>query len=223
MAEVAAWRSGLCTGTLGKIARDMALLAQTEVDEVREPASEGRGSSSTHAAEAEPGRRDGRSRRPRSAMPGLVATVLAAMVQEHERAAGGWQAEWETVPDLICVFAGALHHLTDAVVGLEVDAARMRANLDASDGLVFAEAVHMALAPRLGRAEAARVVASACARARSESRHLRDVLAGETAPGPRLSADELDSLFEARNVVSAAAALVDRVLASHARMNAQEG
>jgi 3-carboxy-cis,cis-muconate cycloisomerase len=145
------------------------------------------------------------------------------MVQENERAAGGWQAEWETLPELVGVFAGALHRLADAVAGLEVDVGRMRANLDRTGGLVFAEAVRMALAPRVGRAEAARTTASACERARTEGRSLRDVLASDPAVAPHLPAAELASLFEARGAITASGALVDRVLAAHARMNAQEG
>lgn len=221
VAEVATW-VGLCTGTLGKIARDLALLAQTEIDEAHEPAGEGRGASSTM-----PQKRNPVAATVVSAaavrVPGMVATVLAAMVQENERAAGGWHAEWETLPELVCVFAGALHHLADAAAGLEVDAERMRANLDASNGLVFAEAARMALAPRLGRVEAARSVAAACGRARAEGRHLREVLAADPGLASHLTTDALASLFEARNVVSAAGALVDRVLATHARLNAQEG
>lgn len=218
VAEVATW-CGLCAGTLGKIARDLALLAQTEVDEVREPAGEGRGGSSTMP----------HKRNPVAAtvvaaaaarVPGMVATALAAMGQEHERAAGGWHAEWETLPELVGVLAGALHHLTEAIAGLEVDTARMRANLDRTGGLVFAEAVRMALAPRLGRAEAARVTAAACDRARAEGKPLRDVLAAD--PAGHLSAADADDLFGARGAVAAASALVDRVLAAHARTNAEE-
>ena len=220
VAEIATW-VGLCTGTLGKIARDLALLAQTEIDEVREARGEGRGASSTMP----------QKRNPVAAtvvaaaaarVPGMVATVLAAMAQENERAAGGWQAEWETLPGLVGVFAGALHHLTDAIAGLEVDAERMRANLDRTGGLVFAEAVRLALAPRLGRAEAARTTAAACDRARAGGRPLREVLAVDPAVSPHLSGTDLAALFEAHGATEAASALVDRVLAAHGRMNAQE-
>jgi 3-carboxy-cis,cis-muconate cycloisomerase len=212
VAEVATW-AGLCTGTLGTIARDLLLLAQTEVGEVREAAA---GTSSTMP----------QKRNPVAAvvvsaaavrMPGLVASVLAAQVQEGERGAGGWQAEWEALPELVGVFAGALHRLADAVAGLEVDAGRMRANLDATGGLVFAEAVRMALAPRMGRAEAASAVAAACERARAEGRHLRDVLASEPALAAQLPAAERAALFEAGSATLSAGALIDRVLAAHAR------
>jgi 3-carboxy-cis,cis-muconate cycloisomerase len=220
LAEVATW-AGLCTGTLGKMARDLALLAQTEVAEAHEPAGAGRGASSTM-----PQKRNPVAATVVSAaavrVPGLVGTVLAAMVQENERAAGGWQAEWETLPELVCVFAGALHHLADAVAGLEVDATRMRANLDLTGGLVFAEGVRMALVPRVGRTEAARSVAAACERARMEGRPLRDVLAAEPGLAPHLPAGELASLLDPQSVVGPAGALVDRVLAAHARANAEE-
>ncbi len=221
IAEIAAW-AGLCTGTLGKIARDLALLAQTEIAEVREPAGEGRGTSSTMPHKRNPiaatvvGAAATR-------VPGLVATLLAAMVQENERAAGAWHAEWETLPDLIGVFAGALHHLADVAVGLEVDAERMRANVDLTGGLVFAEAVRMALTPGLGRAEAARAVASACERARAEERPLRAVLEDDAALRPHLPDERLAALFDARDAIASSGTLVDRALAAHARRNAQEG
>ena len=93
-------------------------------------------------------------RRPR--VPGLVATMLAAMVQEDERGLGGWHAEWETLPELVGLTGGALHQVTETMAGLRVDAARMAANLEATRGLVFAEAVQMALGRAIGRAAGAR-------------------------------------------------------------------
>jgi 3-carboxy-cis,cis-muconate cycloisomerase len=160
LAEVAT-TLGLLAGTLGKLARDVALHTQTEVAEVFEPAGEGRGGSSSMA----------HKRNPISSavvlaaaarVPGLVATMLGAMVQEDERGLGGWQAEWETLPELV---GGALHHVTDTMAGLRVDVARMAANLDATRGLVLAEAAEVALAPRTGRAAARRTVEAACRRA----------------------------------------------------------
>jgi 3-carboxy-cis,cis-muconate cycloisomerase len=144
VAEVAT-TLGLCTGTLGKIARDISLHMQTEIAEVLEPAGEGRGGSSTMP----------HKRNPVSAavvlsaatrVPGLVSTMLSAMVQEDERGLGNWHAEWETLPEIFRLTAGALHQMATIVPHLEVDVARMRRNLDATQGLIFAEAVAMAMA-----------------------------------------------------------------------------
>jgi 3-carboxy-cis,cis-muconate cycloisomerase len=214
MAEVAT-TLGLCTGSLGKIARDLSLHAQTEIGELAEPGAPGRGGSSTMPHKRNPvasavvlaaaGR-----------VPGLVATMLGAMVQEEERGLGGWHAEWETLPELVGLCGGALHHLTDAVAGLRVDTTRMAANLEATGGLIYAEAVQMALAEATGRGQAQRLVAAACDRARAEGRHLRDVLAADTGVTEHLAPADLARLFDPRKSLGVADSLIDRVLASHA-------
>jgi 3-carboxy-cis,cis-muconate cycloisomerase len=213
---------GLLAGTLGKIARDVALHAQTEVAELSEPGGEGRGGSSTM-----PHKRNAVASAVALAasarVPGLVATMLSAMVQEDERGLGGWQAEWETLPEIVTVTGGALHHLTDAIVGLQVDRARMSANLDATQGLVFAEAVRMALAEKAGRATAQNLVERACRRAHEERRHLREVLSGDPEVGRHLPASALDRLFDARPYLEAAAAPIDRVIEAHAAARRRSG
>ena len=129
LAEVAA-AFAILAGTCGKIARDVALMMQTEVGEAFEPAAPGRGGSSTlpHkrnpiAAAAALAGRDASRRN-------LAATILAAQVQEHERALGGWQTEWTTFPALALVTSGALAAVVEIAEGLEIDVERMRANLD---------------------------------------------------------------------------------------------
>jgi 3-carboxy-cis,cis-muconate cycloisomerase len=214
MAEVAT-TVGLFAGTLGKIARDVALHSQTEVAELHEPAAEGRGGSSTMPHKQNP---------VASAVtlaaavraPGLVATMLSAMVQEDERGLGGWQAEWETLPELVGLTAGALHHLTEAIVGLRVDAGRMAANLEASNGLVFAEGVELALAGKTGRATARRLVEEACRRTRAEGRHLRETLAADAAVARHLPPGELEHLFDPQSYVSVTGPVIDRILDRHA-------
>jgi 3-carboxy-cis,cis-muconate cycloisomerase len=210
IAEVAAM-FGLIAGTLGKIARDIALETQTEVAEVFEPSGPGRGGSSTMP----------HKRNPVTAavvlaaairVPGLVSTVLSAMTQEHERGLGGWHAEWETVPEIICLTGGALHHLTDTMTGLEIDTAKMRDNLDITHGLIFAEAVQMALAPAVGRQAAHEIVEAASNRARAEHRELRDVLAKDPAVAKHLSAQELDKLFDPQQYLGEADRLIEVVL-----------
>src|SRR3982074_1003649 len=108
--------------------------------------------------------------------PNLAATIFAAQVQDHERSAGPWHAEWPTLPMLQLVTSGALAAIVDIAEGLEVDAARMRVNLDATRGLIMAEAVTMALAEKIGKSEAHHLVEAASKKAIAEKKHLRDVL-----------------------------------------------
>ena len=204
---------GLCMGTLGKIARDISLHAQTEVAEVFEPAGEGRGGSSTMP----------HKRNPvtcavvlaaATRVPGLVSTMLSAMGQEQQRGLGGWHAEWETLPEIVSLTAGALHHLTEMMPGLEVDAAKMRENLEVSRGLIYAEAVSMALAAKIGEASAHSIVEAACHRTQKEKQHLRDVLLQDREITAHLSGKEIESLFEARKYLGAAEVFVERVVAA---------
>ncbi|MFB9890656.1 3-carboxy-cis,cis-muconate cycloisomerase [Planobispora takensis] len=198
---------GMAAGTLGKIATDVKLLAQTEVAEVAEPTAPGRGGSS-----AMPHKRN-----PVGAMsalacvqrvPGLVGSVLAGMAQEHERAAGPWQAEWETLGELLRLTGSAASWLREVLEGLTVDAARMRANLDATRGLLMAERVVAAL----GGSPAARErVDAACARAVEEDLSLRDALLAD--PGTGLSPGELDSALDPAAHLGSAGVFVDRALA----------
>jgi 3-carboxy-cis,cis-muconate cycloisomerase len=185
---------------------------QTEVAEAFEPGAEGRGGSSTMPQKRNPvGAAVVLAAATRA--PGLVGTLLAAMVQEHERGLGGWHAEWETLPELCNVVAGALRHMVEAIEGLEVDPERMRANLEATRGGILAEAVSMALAARVGRAEAHEIVGRASRRAAAEGKELRDVLASDTAVVEHLAPRELARLFDPRQYVGQSAAFVDRVLA----------
>ena len=151
---------GNLIGTLGKMARDISLLMQSEVGEVLEPIGEGRGGSSTMPHKRNPVG-SAAVLAAATCAPGLVATMFAAMPQEHERGLGGWQAEWETLPQLFRLTAGALGNMNDMAAGLEVHADVMVANLDRSRGLVLAEAVSAALSPKLGRSSAHSLVESA--------------------------------------------------------------
>jgi 3-carboxy-cis,cis-muconate cycloisomerase len=202
---------GLCTGTLGKIARDISLHMQTEIAEVLEPAGEGRGGSSTMP----------HKRNPVSAavvlsaatrVPGLVSTMLSAMVQEDERGLGDWQAEWETLPEILRLTAGALHQMVTILPHLEIDAPRMRRNLDATQGLIFAEAVTMALAAHLGKTAAHMLLEEASRQVRESGEHLREVLAQNPAVTERLTSEELDGLFAPENYLGVAEELVNRAI-----------
>ena len=211
---------GLLTGTLGKLARDISLLMQTDVGEVAEPSAPGRGGSSTMPHKRNPvGCAAALSAAVR--VPALVSTMLSGMVQEHERALGGWQAEWDTLPDIALLTSGALRQMREVAAGLGVDAARMRANLDITHGLIMGEAVMLALGAGIGRMAAHKLVERASQKAVAEQRHLRDVLADDSEVTQHLSSTELDRLFDPANYIGEAGAFVHRVLASHARSKDQ--
>lgn len=210
MVEVAT-ALGLCVGTLGKIARDISLHAQTEVSELFEPAMEGRGGSSSMP----------HKRNPVTCavvlaaavrIPGLVSTVLASMVQEEERGLGGWHAEWETLPEIVQLSGGALHHLTEMLPGLEVDTDRMQQNLEMTRGLIFAEAVAVALADRMGKMPPHLLVEAACKKAIRDRRDLKEVLLEEPGFRGYLAPADIESLFEVRNYLGSAEEFVRRTL-----------
>ncbi|MEO8310907.1 MAG: lyase family protein [Caldimonas sp.] len=194
----------LC-GSLGKIGRDLALLAQAEVGEVAEPAGSGRGGSSAMP----------QKRNPVAAMTAIAAAVraphhaaalLSSMSPAHERGLGDWQAELAEWPSLFLETHGALVALADACVGLDVDAARMRANIERLNGTVFAEAAAALLVPSLGKAKAHDMLATLSARAVSESADLRALL--RAYPGARaIDAVALDAAFDVDSAARRAGAL----------------
>jgi len=212
IAEAASVLAILC-GTCGKIARDISLLMQTDVGEAYEPAGEGRGGSSTMPHKRNPVA--SASVLAAAAMaPNLAATIFAAQVQEHERSAGPWHAEWPTLPTLLLVTSGALGATVDIAEGLEVDAARMRANLDTTHGLIMAEAVTMKLAEKIGKSDAHHLVEQASRAASGSKRHLRDVLAEDARVTAQLDASQLAKLFEPMAYQGVSQQLIDRLLAS---------
>ena len=203
----------ILSGSCGKIARDISLLMQTDVGEAFEPAGAGRGGSSTMPHKRNPVAAASALAAATMA-PNLAATLFAAQVQEHERSAGPWHAEWPTLPTLLLVTSGALAAIVDIAEGLEVDAARMRANLDTTHGLIMAEAVTMALAGHIGRSEAHHLVEEASRKAIATGRHLHEVLAGDGRVTAHLDGDQLSALFDPLAYQGASQALIDRLLAS---------
>ena len=213
---------GVLCGALGKIAKDLSLLAQGEIGEVAEPSGGGRGGSS-----AMPHKRN-----PVASMialaaatraPHRVAALLAAMPQEHERGLGNWQAELAEWPGLFMSAHGAVHALADAVAGLVVDPQRMRANIDALHGLVFAEGASMLLARHIGKSKAHALLESLSNKSVSEKRHLLDVTTEAVAADALLCAfvgeAELRAVFDAHAAALRASALarpqLDALAASH--------
>ncbi len=202
---------GLVTATLGKIAKDVSLLMQTEVAEAFESCGAGRGVSSTMP----------QKRNPVSCaailaasarVPALVATVLTGTVQEHERGVGSWPAEWETLPEIFNLCAGALERATELVSGLEIDGERMRTNLELTGGLVMAEAVVTALALHFGKSAAHEFVTRGCQRALQEKGTLREALLGDPEFSTLMAETELDAALDPANYLGASRMSIDRVL-----------
>jgi 3-carboxy-cis,cis-muconate cycloisomerase len=202
---------GLLTGSLGKIATDIALLTQTEVGEVAEPHKEGRGGSSTMPQKRNPIACEFILAAAKNVRQ-LVPVMLDAMLQDHERATGPWHAEWLALPQAFALTAGALHHARALLEGLSVDPTRMRRNLDVTQGMITAEAVMMALAPALGREAAHHLVAAACHEALETGADLLEVLRAEPRVSAHLSGAQLERLLDPENYTGLAGAFVDRVV-----------
>jgi 3-carboxy-cis,cis-muconate cycloisomerase len=203
---------GIAAGTAAKIGLDIMLLAQTEVGEVAEAAGRS-GTSSTMPQKRNPVG-SMRARACARIAAGHASVLTGALEQEHERAAGAWQAEWEALSGALVFAGGAAAAIADALEGLEVDAARMRANLDLTGGLVCSERVSHLLAERLGHAAAHDLVADATRRV-VDGMSFRAALLGDARVG--LTTAELDAALDPATYLGAAEALVDRALERHAR------
>ncbi|MGM4963794.1 3-carboxy-cis,cis-muconate cycloisomerase [Tardiphaga sp. 1201_B9_N1_1] len=212
IAEVASVLA-ILSGSCGKIARDVSLMMQTDVGEAFEPSGEGRGGSSTMPHKRNPVA-SASALGAATMAPNLAATIFAAQIQDHERSAGPWHAEWPTLPTLLLVTSGALAAIVDIAEGLEVDVERMRLNLDETHGLIMAEAVTFALAEKLGKSDAHHLVEAATKRAVAEKKHLRDILTADPKVSAQLSAAAIAKLFEPMDYQGVSQALIDRQLAS---------
>jgi 3-carboxy-cis,cis-muconate cycloisomerase len=204
---------GLITGTCGKVALDVKLLMQTEVEEIYEPFHEGRGSSSTM-----PQKRNPISSVYITALTAVVrqqvAALLEAMVEDHERATGPWEIEWIVLPEIFCLAAGALAQTEFVLKGLQVDEKKMRANLDLTKGLIVSEAVMMGLGPYLGRQYAHDLVYEICRQVVATGRPLVELLAENAEIAKHLDRRALEKLCDPANYLGEAGAMVDRVLAT---------
>lgn len=203
----------LVTGTLGKIALDIMIMASTEFAEVYEPFVKGRGASSTMP----------QKRNPISSELMLAASkavrqhaglMLDAMVQDFERATGPWHAEWVAIPESFVLTAGALHQAKFALGGLIVDDKRMTQNLAMSKGLIVAEAVMMQMAPFTGRQQAHDIVYAACRVVNEQGGTLSEVLAADPAVTEHFDRAAIDRMTDPANYLGLAPQMVDRVIAS---------
>ncbi|MHA3096974.1 3-carboxy-cis,cis-muconate cycloisomerase [Acinetobacter brisouii] len=202
---------GMIVGNTGKMARDWSLMMQTEIAEVFEPTAKGRGGSSTMP----------HKRNPVAAasvlaaanrVPVLMASLYQSMVQEHERSLGAWHAEWLALPEIFQLCAGALSRTLDVLQGMEVNTENMQRNLECTQGLIMAEAVMMALAPKLGRLNAHHVVEAACKTAVAEQKHLKDVIAELDDIKNNFSTAEISAIFKPESYLGNIQAQIDAVL-----------
>jgi len=200
---------GILSGSLGKMAKDISLMMQTEIGEVFEGAAEGKGGSSTMPHKRNPvtcalimsnGART----------PGLVGTMLSSMVQEHERSAGYWHAEWETLTQLMGLTAGSLEKSVDLIQHLEVRPEQMLKNIEITNGLIYAEKVSLQLSKSMGKLQAHESVKKACERSIKEQRHLKSVIS-EMHP----DLENIDQLFQPENSIGNSVSWVDELLKTH--------
>ena len=202
---------GLVTGTCGKIAFDVKLLMQTEVEEVYEPFHQGRGSSSTM-----PQKRNPISSVYITAQTAMVkqlaAALLEAMVEDHERATGPWEIEWIALPEIFMLSAGALAQTRFVVEGLQVNEKRMRDNIGITKGLLMSEAVMMGLGAAIGRNRAHDVVYDICREVVKTGRPLVDLLAEDKEISKHASREQLEKMVDPTNYLGVAGEMVDRVL-----------
>jgi 3-carboxy-cis,cis-muconate cycloisomerase len=206
----------LVTGSLGKVALDIMMMASTEFGEVYEPFVKGRGASSTMPQKRNPIS----SELMLAAAKGVrqhAGLMLDAMVQDFERATGPWHAEWMAIPESFVLTAGSLNQAKFALGGLIVDEKKMADNLDISRGLIVAEAVMMGLAPDLGRQEAHDVVYDACRVANDKGMTLADALSADSRVSARIDRATIERLTSPKNYLGLAPEMVDRVLAASKR------
>jgi 3-carboxy-cis,cis-muconate cycloisomerase len=203
---------GEAAGAAGKVGTDVVLLAQTEVGEVAEGG--GGGASSTLPQKRNPVAAVTAIAAARRT-PGLLATMLAAMPGEQERAAGGWQAEPETLSELLRLTGEGVAAIRRCLEGLEVYPGRMRENLDLTDGLVMAESLASALAETLGRARAQELVGEATKRAHVAGQSLADAAAGTPEIAAALGAAGIAAALDPASHLGATDELIDRAIAAH--------
>ena len=201
----------LLVGSLGKFAKDVALLMQAEVAEVTEPSRAGRGGSSTMPQKQNPVA-CAMVLAAAARVPGLISTMLAAMPQEHERGLGLWQTEWETLPEIFRLASRAMASSIEVAEGLVVNASRMTSNLDAMHGLPQSEAVSAALARKVGRSAAHEILREATRQARDKNQNLSEILKRNSEVTAHLAPETIDRLLQPREYLGSAKQFIERVL-----------
>jgi 3-carboxy-cis,cis-muconate cycloisomerase len=208
----AAAACAIACGSAAKFATDVVLLMQSEVAEVFEPQAPGRGGSSTMPQKRNPIASEYVIAAARG-VRALVPLVLEAMVGDHERSTGPWQSEEIALPQIFVLASAAFAQARAIAEGMTVDVARMRANVDLTHGLIVSEAVAMALAERIGKAEAHHAVERACVAVLAGAGDLVTVLAADPAVTAVLDEPRLRALLDPGAYVGESSAVVDRVVA----------
>lgn len=213
---------GVVTGSLGKIARDISLLMQNEVGEAAEPATPGRGGSSTMPHKRNP---IGCAVVLAAAyrVPGLVSSYLSSMVQEHERSVGGIQSEWSTLATIVQSTGLAAASVAEVVAGLSVDTDRMKQNITATHGTIFAEKAAVLLAAEVGRDTAYELLEKASRQAIQQKRSLAEVLAEMPEVTKYLDRNTLQQLTQAENYLGSSELFRQRLLQSSLQQSAKTG
>ena len=208
---------GIAAGVAAKVALDVILMAQTEVDEVTEAAGEGKGGSSTLPQKHNPTASVAILAAARG-VSAQVALLQQTMVQEHERAAGAWQAEWPAMSEALRFAAGAVGRLPDLLSGLQVDIKRTRQNLDATGGLIMAESVVMALSKKIDAVEARQLVDQAVKESDSPGRSFAESLKANTDISSKLDGSALAKALDPAGYLGVSQQLIDRALEAYKAM-----
>jgi 3-carboxy-cis,cis-muconate cycloisomerase len=210
VAEVAT-ALGMVSGSMAKIATDLMLLQQSEIAELSPSTNPKKGTSSAMPQKRNPVDAAFASAAARLAI-GDVSVVLNAMSHPYERAAGEWQAEWESIPDLFCHATSAVDHVRVALENLDVDVPLMRANIDASGGFIMAESLSTALAAKTGRQHAFRLTQELAQSALKLGIGLREALETDERTRHMLDAAELDRVFDPAAYLGSTDTFIDRAL-----------
>jgi len=202
---------GVAAGVAGKVALDVVLMAQTEVGEVSEA---GGGGSSTLPQKHNPVQAIEILAAVRG-VNGQVALLQGTMLQEHERGAGAWQAEWPALSETLRLAGGAVSRLADLLSGLKVHPQRMRHNLDGTGGLIMAESVLTAMGKRVDRMTARKLIDAAVATAAAGGRPFAEVLQRDRAIAAHLTPGQLAEALDPANYLGACGPLIDRALEAY--------
>jgi 3-carboxy-cis,cis-muconate cycloisomerase len=209
------------TASLGKMARDIALLMQNEVGEASEAGGDGRGGSSTMPNKRNP-TACALTLAAAHRVPGLVTSFLTAMVQEHERAVGGWQAEWPVIASVVQSTGVAIASMAEAAEGLTVDTEKMRVNLANTNGLIFAERAMLLLGSKVGRDVAYRIVEAATGKSVKDGRSLAAILGEMAEVNEHIGVDELKQLEIPEEYLGSAEVFRKQLLAEATRDDNEE-
>lgn len=212
-ASLASYSSKLAilSGSLGKIAKDVVLMSQTEVGELNEAYAIGRGTSSTMPHKRNPILSTSILANAQRT-PFLLGNIIASMPQAHERAAGPWHAEWEPLDEIIRLTSGSVEKCTELIQGLEIHTDKMRQNLEATQGLIYAESLALALAKKYGKEKAHEQLEIACRESKKQGKHLRTIVES-MALG--FSSKDLDELFDPVNSLGYSLSIIEEIISEY--------